>query len=293
MLSTLPEHVSRVTTGDGCGETLPDVWYRSRHDTAECDAARAEFPWLVKWLDCHGALSLQVHPDDEAARSVLGQPHGKSEAWVVARVEPHARICTGLLADVTRADFESHLAAGSVEECLHSFEPRVGDCLSLPAGTVHTARGVLLAEIQQPSDATFRLFDWNRLDASGQPRPLHREWGLNAINWQQGPIAPIVPAPMTLDGVGVSGELLLETDWVRLERFTLKRPWTASLSGEMTAWMVLAGNAALLDLANDTRRELPIGSTVLIPAEVGAIEWSPSSVGQSCTLLSIGQTRPR
>lgn len=293
VLSTLPEHVSRVVAGDEPGETLSDVWLRSRHEVSACDATRAEFPWLVKWLDCHGPLSLQVHPDDAAARSVLGQPHGKSEAWVVARVEPHARICTGLRADVTRADFESYLAAGTVEECLHSFEPHVGDCLSLPAGTVHTARGVLLAEIQQPSDATFRLFDWDRLDAAGRPRSLHLAWGLNAINWQQGPIAPVAPRPLVLEGAGVSGEVLLETDWVRLKRFTLNRPWTASLSGELTAWMVLDGNAALHDRANDTRRELPFGSTVLIPAEVGAIEWSPSSVDRSCTLLSIGQAQPR
>lgn len=291
-LSTLPEHVSRVVSGASHGKSLAEIWRQSSGAMPGSNGSRGEFPWLVKWLDCHGGLSLQVHPDDDAARTVLGQSRGKSEAWIVVGIEPHAHISTGLLDGVTREDFEAHLAAGMVEKCLHSFEPCVGDCLSLPAGTVHTARGVLLAEIQQPSDATFRLFDWNRRDASGQSRLLHLEWGLNAIDWQQGAIAPVVPAPMTLGSVGVSGELLLETDWVRLERFTVTRPWTTSFSRTLTAWMVLGGNAALHDRANDTRRELPMGATVLIPGEVGSIEWSPSSADQNCTLLAIGQARP-
>ena len=292
-LSTLPEHVSCVVSGASHGKSLAEIWRQSSGAMPGSNGACGEFPWLVKWLDCHGSLSLQVHPDDDAARTVLRQSRGKSEAWIVASVEPHARISTGLLDGVTRADFEAHLTAGTVEKCLHSFEPRVGDCLSLPAGTVHTARGVLLAEIQQPSDTTFRLFDWNRCDASGQSRLLHREWGLNAIDWQQGAVAPIVSTPLALGGEGISGEALLETDWVRLERFTVTRPWTATPTGALTVWMILAGNAALLDVSNGTRYELPCGATVLIPGEVGSIEWSPSSADQSCTLLAIGQAQPR
>ena len=292
-LSTLPEHVSRVVSGPSHEKSLAEIWRQSSAAMPKSDGACGEFPWLVKWLDCHGGLSLQVHPDDEAARTLLGQSRGKSEAWIVVGVEPHARISTGLLDGVTREDFESHLATGTVEKRLHSFEPRVGDCLSLPAGTVHTARGVMLAEIQQPSDATFRLFDWNRRDPSGRSRPLHREWGLNAIDWQQGPVAPIVSTPLALVGEGISGEALLETDWVRLERFTVTRPWTTTRTGVLTVWMILAGNAVLLDVSNGTRYELSCGATVLIPGEVGSIEWSPSSADQSCTLLSIGQARLR
>ncbi len=291
VLSTLPEHFSRVTSGTSRGETLAELWDHSRSELFGSDGASAEFPWLVKWLDCHDDLSLQVHPDDTAAQSMLGQSHGKSEAWVVVSVEPNARICTGLIPGVTRPQFESHLVAGTVDECLNSFEPRVGDCLSLPAGTVHTARGVLLAEIQQPSDTTFRLFDWDRLDRTGRPRPLHRELGLNVVDWQQGPIAPVIATPKRLAASGVVGEVLLETDWVRLERFTMSRTWTAMVTGELTAWMVLAGNAQLFDLANDTRHELPRGATVLIPAGVGEIEWSPMRNDENCTLLCISQPR--
>jgi mannose-6-phosphate isomerase len=290
-LSTLPEHISRVSAGTCCGESLQDLWSRARVELSGTTAVGDEFPWLVKWLDCAGGLSLQVHPDDRVARSVLGLPHGKSEAWVIVHVDPGARISIGLREGVTRESFEAHLADGTIDECLHTFEPHVGDCLSLPAGTVHTARGVIVAEVQQPSDATFRLFDWNRLDAAGQSRPLHRERGLQAIDWQQGPIGPLVPTRLDVHDPGVVGEALLSTPWIRLERYTVGHSWTAPHVGEMTVWMVLEGDAELLDPTNGNQYERPRGSTVLIPAAAGAVSWSPRSAGSRCTLLCIRQAR--
>ena len=256
-----------------------------------CQHAWDEFPWLVKWLDCAGALSLQVHPGDSLARSVLGLPHGKSEVWVIVHAEPGARVSIGLRDGVTRATFETHLANGTIDECLHTFEPHVGDCLSLPAGTVHTAHGVVLAEVQQPSDATFRLFDWNRLDASGQSRPLQLERGLPAIDWHQGPIDPIAPEPLDVRGSGVIGEALLSASWVRLERYVVTHSWMSPHVGAMTVWMVLDGDAELVDTTNGMRRELPRGSTILIPAAAGAVRWSPQKVDSRCTLLCIREPR--
>ena len=286
-LSTLPDHISRVSAGPRRGESLTDLWSQSRGAISGTAAAADEFPWLVKWLDCAGKLSLQVHPDDGIARSVLGLPHGKCEAWVIVHVEPDARVSIGLRDGVPRATFEAHLASGTIDECLHTFEPRVGDCLSLPAGTVHTAHGVVLAEVQQPCDATFRLFDWNRLDTAGQPRPLHRERGLQAIDWHQGPIDPVAPQRLDVPDPGVFGEALLSSSWARLERYTVERSWTSPHVGEMTVWMVLEGNAELLDTTTGTRREMPRGSTVLIPAAAGAVSWSPQTAESRGTLLCI------
>lgn len=291
-LSTLPEHLSRVVNGPATGLTLEQLWSQSGQDLSGHETKDSEFPWLVKWLDCAGRLSLQVHPSDDMARAVLGQPHGKSEAWVIVHVDHEAQIGVGLRPGVTRTRLEAALADGTISECLHTFRPQVGDCLSLPAGTIHTARGVIMAEVQQPSDATFRLFDWNRLDASGQPRALHRERGLQAVNWNQGPITPLVPQPLPASSEGTTSELLLSSSWVRLERYSIEQAWLSPFAGEMTAWMVLAGNAELLDRSCDTRYELPRGSTVLIPAAAGTIEWSPSSEGQRCTLLCIRQPIP-
>ena len=286
-LSTLPEHISRVSTGPCYGESLANLWSCSRAELSGTAATGDEFPWLVKWLDCAGGLSLQVHPDASIAHSVLGLPHGKSEAWVIVHVEPGARVSIGLRDGVTLATFETHLANGTIDECLHTFEPHVGDCLSLPAGTVHTARGVIVAEVQQPSDATFRLFDWNRLDATGQSRPLQIERGLQAIDWQQGPIDPIAPKPLDVRDSGVIGEALLDSPWVRLERYAVEHSWMSPHVGAMTVWMVIDGDAELFDPTNAKRRELPRGSTVLIPAAAGAVNWSPQAASSRCTLLCI------
>ncbi len=308
-ISTLPEHVSRVAGGPLDGELLSTLWTDARFDLAGIAAAREtseedrayslvrssrwtnteseavadEFPWLVKWLDCRDSLSVQVHPEDSMARSALGHPYGKSEAWVVVHAGPDARVSTGLRLGVTRGELERHLAEGTVEQCLHTYLPRVGDCILSPAGTVHTARDVIVAEIQQPSDATFRLFDWNRCDESGKTRSLHHELGLQAIDWNQGPIRPIVPKPLVVRGARVRGETLVNSHWTRLERYLVERPWSSPRSGEMTVWMVLEGDAELFDCEAGSCRELPRGSTVLVPAAAGEIRWSPRR--RSCSLL--------
>src|SRR5262249_1064936 len=117
---------------------------------------------------------------------------GKTEAWFVLDARPGSRIYAGLRDGVDEPRLRHALADGTVADCLHSFEPAAGDCLFLKAGTVHAVGGgVLMAEVQQTSDATFRLFDWNRRDAQGQSRPLHIEQALACIDWNQGAIEPI------------------------------------------------------------------------------------------------------
>src|SRR5262249_19325002 len=151
----------------------------------------AVFPWLVKYLDARDWLSVQVHPDDEAVRRLWPGEGGKTEAWFVLAAAPESKIYAGLLPGVDEPALRKALATGTVADCLHQFRPRPGDCLFLPAGTVHAVGGgVLLAEVQQTSDATFRLFDWNRVDAQGRPRSLHVEQALACINWRQGPVLP-------------------------------------------------------------------------------------------------------
>ena len=113
---------------------------------------------------------------------------------MILEAAPTARIYAGLRAGVTRPILERHLSQGTVAECLHSFVPRPGDCLFLPAGTVHAVGGgVLMAEVQQSSDATFRLFDWNRVATDGRPRELHIRQSLDSIDWSAGPTNPVSP----------------------------------------------------------------------------------------------------
>ena len=130
----------------------------------------------MKFLDARDWLSVQVHPDEEAVLRLWPGEGAKTEAWFVLAADPGSRIYAGLEPGTDKAGFRAALQAGTVAKCLHHFEPRPGDCVFLPAGTVHAVGGgVLMAEIQQTSDATFRLFDWHRRDAQGKSaHPSHR-----------------------------------------------------------------------------------------------------------------------
>jgi len=191
-ISDHPLHRSVVRQGPLAGQTLRDLMKRDARSLLGPATERyTVFPWLIKFLDARDWLSVQVHPDAQGVRSWLPDEGAKNEAWFVLDAQPGSRIYSGLLPGVDRARLQEALASGRVAECLHSFMPRPGDCLFLPAGTVHAVGGgVLLAEVQQTSDATFRLFDWNRVDAEGRSRPLHVEQSLACIDWQRGPIQP-------------------------------------------------------------------------------------------------------
>ena len=195
-VSDHPTHASALATGSWYGQTLRQLMQAHRSELLGSAAARYErFPWLIKLLDANETLSVQVHPDEDAVKTLWPGECAKSECWLVLDARPGSHIYAGLKPGVGPAEFRAALQAGAVANCLHRFEPRPGDFVSLPAGTVHAlGGGLLVAEVQQTSDATFRLFDWNRRDAHGNPRKLHIEEGLASIHWQQGPIDPIATA---------------------------------------------------------------------------------------------------
>ena len=245
-ISAHPLHHSRVAAGPLAGLTLAEVaarWPRALYG----DAAPARFPWLVKFLDCHQRLSVQVHPSDAQVGRWSAEPSGKTECCVVLHAEPGAVVYAGLRPGVGRADLERHAAAGTVEACLHAFAPRAGDCVHLPAGTVHaTGGGLVLAEVQQTSDATLRLFDWNRVGPDGKPRQLHVAAALDAIDWSDpGPVGPVVPARLPDPAAGVAAERLVACPHFVLERFRVGAAF-APPEGRLSAWAVLDGAAELV-----------------------------------------------
>ena len=150
---------------------------------------------MFKFLDAQKTLSVQVHPNDDQAARLDPPDLGKTEAWVVLAAEPGSRIYAGLKRGFDRHALEREVHRGTCELCLHSFEPQPGDCVFIPAGTVHAlGAGLVVAEIQQASDTTFRLFDWNRVDRDGKPRPLHIRESLDTINYLRGQVQPQTPA---------------------------------------------------------------------------------------------------
>ena len=274
-VSAHPHHVSRVAEGPLEGAMLTDLWERHRGEIVGNDFPEgAKFPWLIKFLDCRELLSVQVHPDDAVARELLGDELGKTEAWVVLDAEPDAKIYAGFKPGVDRAELERHLDFGTVAECLHGFTPRAGDCVFLPAGTVHAVGGgVLLAEVQQSSDATFRLFDWNRLGPDGKPRPLHREAALRSILWSAGPVSPISPIPLPVSSANVVGEILVQCPYFRIDRYRIAGKLPLPYPKRMSVWMLIDGQAELRAEEGGYHRSFAAGQTVLVPASFGPVVW--------------------
>ncbi|GAB6931800.1 type I phosphomannose isomerase catalytic subunit [Calditerricola satsumensis] len=170
VLSTREEASTPIRFGQWAGYTLAEVYQRFPHWFGRRE--QEPFPWLVKWIAAQDVLSVQLHPDDEFAQQVEGVPFGKTECWYVVDAEPGAHIYLGK--DVTVDDWEQALQNGTVESLLEKVPVQKGDFIYLPAGTVHAlGPGVTVVEVQQNSDITYRLYDWNRVGLDGKPRELH------------------------------------------------------------------------------------------------------------------------
>lgn len=235
-------------------------------------APLAQFPLLVKFLDASDRLSLQVHPNDEQARRYNPRENGKTEAWVILDAPPGNRLYAGLKSGVDREGLQAHLAEGRVEECVHSFAVAPGDCVFIPAGTVHAiGEGILLAEIQQSSDLTFRLHDWGRVGQDGRPRPLHVEESLACIDFDRGPVSPVEPRVLR-EGNPRQEEL------VRCPYFIIRRyAGTAAVAirgeREFHILMMLRGSAEVS--CGEFSDSLQTGETLLVPADSSEIRIAP------------------
>ncbi len=233
-----------------------------------------QFPLLFKFLDAHRNLSVQVHPNDQQAALQIPPDLGKTEAWVVLHAEPGSTIFAGLKRGFDRNALAREVDRGTTELCLHALQPRVGDCLFIPAGTVHAlGAGLVVAEIQQASDTTFRIFDWNRVDADGRPRQLHLDQALDVINFEHGPVSLQQPVPTDRTCV----ERLVECDKFILDRWDFTRSEIVGslaktppgIGGDDRCHLiaVLAGTLKIADDPLDA--PLEAGETCLLPAACG------------------------
>ena len=191
-VSDHPHHTSVVADGPRAGMSLRQLMETHKSDLLGANGATHDvFPWLIKFLDCRDWLSVQVHPDTQVVKQLRPGEGSKTEAWYIVSADQGSRVYAGLKPGVGPADMRAAVANGTTHELLHAFEPKAGQCVFLPAGTVHAVGGgVLMAEIQETSDVTFRLFDWNRVDAQGKSRQLHIEESFASIHWDKGPVTP-------------------------------------------------------------------------------------------------------
>lgn len=174
---------SVVDSGPLAGATLHELWTEKRAELFGAEDHPAErFPILIKVLDARDDLSIQVHPPVDKAADLGGEP--KTEMWFIADRDPGAKLYVGLKRGVSREDFEKAIADGTVADVVHAVAPEPGDSIFIPSGRLHAiGAGFLIHEIQQNSDTTYRVFDWNRMGLDGQPRQLHVGQSLASIDF--------------------------------------------------------------------------------------------------------------
>jgi len=238
---------------------------------------RDKFPLLVKLLDANRRLSVQVHPDDDYALQHEGNELGKSEMWIVLHAESDAAVILGVQPGATRQRLEDAIQSASLEAFLHRVPVETGDFICLPAGTLHAILGgLIIAEIQQNSDTTYRVYDWGRLGHDGKPRPLHVEKALDVINFDQ--VAPDLPAPQLLhEEEGVTRWKLCHNPYFVVER--VKIDAGAALDNvcdgrSLHIWGAVEGHAAVD--GGGRQVDLPAVTFTLLPAALGAYTLTAS-----------------
>lgn len=265
---------SIVRCGPLAGRTLGNLLQEHSGELIGGSSRPAAFPLLFKFLDAHRVLSVQVHPDDTAAARRTPPDRGKTEAWYVIEAELDSLIYAGVREGVDATALADAIKAGQCDEVLHTIPAKAGDCIFIPAGTVHAiGAGLVVAEIQQSSDVTFRLFDWNRVDADGQPRPLHLDEGLAAARLD-GPVAPVRKRPTADPAVS----RLVDCEFFQFDEVTPEASWQTG-GGRCEFLAVLAGEVSLPE-----RWSLPPlsrGDCLLLPAslEPQALSCQPSPAG--------------
>ncbi|MCW2997793.1 MAG: mannose-6-phosphate isomerase [Solirubrobacterales bacterium] len=251
-----PEAQSVVAGGPYAGRTLHELWADHREELFGARAATLgeRFPILIKLLDAHQALSVQVHPPPRVADKLGGEP--KSELWFLAATAPGAHLYVGLRAGVTREAFTTALEAGEdVSEMLHRVEVQPGDAIFIPSGRVHAiGGGCLIMEIQQNSDTTYRVFDFNRPGLDGEPRELHVPQSMTSIDWDD--VEPRLQR--SADGAIVDNALFAVT------RRALAGPSVLTAPGECAIVAVVDGEVRCGDAS------FAPGQFFLVPADGGA-----------------------
>lgn len=270
---------SVASSGIFVGTTLHSLWTEHRTEVfgTDYETMVGRFPILLKILDARDDLSIQVHPPVDLASSLGGEP--KTEMWIIAARDPGAKLYVGFRRGVSRADFRQALLDGTVAECVHAIEPEPGQSIFIPSGRLHAiGAGFLIHEIQQNSDTTYRVFDWNRPGLDGKPRQLHVDKSMASIDFDD--FEPSMDSPR--------GTILAECPYFRTDRhfvdaadaFTARDPDRFSilsmLSGCLKSW---------------DGRSFYAGDTILLPRKSPALVASADTTIIEITLPAGGLDR--
>lgn len=265
---------SVVVGGRYAGYTLPQLIAELKGDLvgrSVYERFGEEFPLLVKFIDARADLSIQVHPNDELAQRRHGK-HGKTEMWYVVDAAPGAHLKAGFSQQLTPAEYERRVADNTLTDVLCDYKVAPGDLFFLPAGRVHAiCAGSFVAEIQQTSDVTYRIYDYGRLGADGRPRELHTELAKDAIDYT------VLPDYRSHYDAVKNGETeLVACPYFVTSLFDIDRPVEKDLSqtDSFLVVMCISGSGVLTD---DEGCHMPLrqGQTILVPASTDRIGFVP------------------
>ncbi len=255
-LADLPNDKSVIVNGELAGSTVADALERFGEEITGDEYYSGPFGLLIKILDARDILSLQVHPDTETCKR-MGKGEHKTECWYIISAEPDAYIYKGIRKGTTRDQFAAAIADGTVSDLLDKVCVKPGECHHLPAGTAHSiGAGLLIAEIQTPSDTTYRVFDWNRVDSDGKKRQLHIEEALESIHFD----ISATDLPVTTVG------RLVDCPYFKLDKGHQVAGAEVLLSpGTMEVLIFLTGSGQIV-AEGEEPVDFTAGDTILIPA---------------------------
>ena len=276
-LSGVPGNESVVSNGEFAGRTITELIKEygaellGRH---VYETYGENFPLLIKFIDARDDLSIQVHPDDTMAKSVHGQPFGKTEMWYVVSADKDAHLMSGLSVEITPEEYVSRVENNTITDVLCDYKVQSGDVFFLPAGRIHSiGKGCFIAEIQQTSDLTYRIYDFGRLGLDGNPRELHTELAKDAIDYS-------VSEDYRTAYTAVQNEetQLVECEYFKTNLLDLTEPLSVDVKSKDSFMIVicLEGLGKLKDSEGNVVA-LKQGETVLVPAVTDEITFIPQS----------------
>jgi mannose-6-phosphate isomerase len=273
ILSDRDDHASVVTAGLYEGYTLTQLFNQYPESIMGKLAGDFDrFPLLLKFLDCKEVLSVQVHPSDDQAEYIPKDDTGKTEAWVVLETGEKALIYSGLKKGTDEADLRKGIEEKNVGDYLHSFTPNVGDGVFIHSGTVHTLKDVVVFEVQENSDTTYRLYDWDRVDAkTGKPRKLDVDKAIACIDFSLTDIGPVKPGKVTLKPD--LREKLFDNEHFVLWRSQGDEEFTAGAQDEPRILVCVDGTGEIMSAGD--KYPIKKGDVVLIPAELDLVSIIP------------------
>lgn len=278
LLSDREEMPSRVAEGALKGVTISELMSRYPVEMLGSMASHFKrFPLLLKLLDVKEMLSVQVHPSDtDKALLPMGEM-GKTEGWYFLEAEPSAKVYAGLKSGVDADDLRS-LSPDTVDDCIASFAPHHGDALLLNAGTVHAlGKGAVVFEVQENSDVTFRLYDWDHIDPkTGERRQLQVDKALACIDFQKGQVLPVSPAPESRSPV--LRERVFDCSHFRMWRIRSHSPFAVGSDHSVRIAVCVEGGGSLH--SGDVAYPMMQGDVMMIPAAVGSCTFRPDGIAE-------------